>query len=338
MSGPPPEDYGDYPGSKGPSPRHRQSAPPIASTVVYDGAFFSGAHDFKIFGGEYSTAQTVHKTVTNDSSYRSNFNNQRTEDHRGTARLRTISRVNLVYDNRQLRSQKYNASYNDIGQYGSGRGRGRPQYGPYVEDHDDEDDEYYGARSSYSWGGRGRSGGFGNGPGYRRRRRWDYDDDEYDEEYDGDRRNASNEPPRMLESREAVRQRERATFDSTYSAPNTSRNSRGGSVDGVYQDVRAEREREVEAMSYSQTFQQEPQSYAYRAEPEPQYSAGPGPGPGFSSEKFASPAPGPATSRFNPFRSSTAPIPGPGNFSPPANTRPPPNRWGHRIVDDHQQV
>ncbi|KAJ3799533.1 hypothetical protein GGU11DRAFT_743317 [Lentinula aff. detonsa] len=110
---------------------------PVTTTIT--GTFFAGAHHFGIHGGEFThTAGNLYKTIRSDHSTRSNFDNSYGHDYSGSG-----NRANNYHgpynDQREFRSQRYEASFMDMQfvsrgrERGQGRGRG-PHFNPRQND------------------------------------------------------------------------------------------------------------------------------------------------------------------------------------------------------------
>ncbi|KAJ4475608.1 hypothetical protein J3R30DRAFT_3706176 [Lentinula aciculospora] len=124
-----------------------QQPPPRPATTI-SGAFFAGASNFEIRGGEFNnTAGNMYKTIRNDYSTRSNFNNSyghdfsgsgnQTNDYRGAYSALNTLLIAIIApsyyhldDNREFRSQRYDAKFTDTHFVSGGQGRGRFQ-GPF---------------------------------------------------------------------------------------------------------------------------------------------------------------------------------------------------------------
>ncbi|KAJ3994684.1 hypothetical protein F5050DRAFT_431757 [Lentinula boryana] len=123
--------------------RPATTAAAVPVTTMITGTFFAGAHHFDIQGGEFThTAGNLYRTIRNDHSTRSNFDNTYGHDYSGsgnrannyhdaysTSLIHRVFRVGpltaIIDDRRKFRSQRYDASFVDTQFVSRGRGRGR---------------------------------------------------------------------------------------------------------------------------------------------------------------------------------------------------------------------
>ncbi|KAJ3928472.1 MAG: hypothetical protein NXY57DRAFT_514905 [Lentinula lateritia] len=89
----------------------RPATTATAATTTISGAFFAGAHNFDIYGGEFShTAGNVYKTIRSDYSTRSNFDNSYGNDFSGSGNLAN-NHSGAYNDNREYQSQRYDVNF-----------------------------------------------------------------------------------------------------------------------------------------------------------------------------------------------------------------------------------
>ncbi|KAJ4482822.1 hypothetical protein C8J55DRAFT_510728 [Lentinula edodes] len=101
--------------------------PRPAATTTISGAFFAGAHNFDIYGGEFShTAGNVYKTIRSDYSTRSNFDNSYGNDFSGSGNLAN-NHSGAYNDNREYQSQRYDVNFRNATFVSDSDGRGQGQ-------------------------------------------------------------------------------------------------------------------------------------------------------------------------------------------------------------------
>ncbi|KAJ3809277.1 hypothetical protein F5876DRAFT_77939 [Lentinula aff. lateritia] len=125
-------EYQTKPDDLRPPPRPATTA--TAATTI-SGAFFAGAHNFHIHGGEFShTAGNVHKTIRSDYSTRSNFDNSYGNDFSRSGNL-AHNHSGGYNDNRQYQSQRYDVDFKNSTFVSDGRGRGQRPVSPHQYEH-----------------------------------------------------------------------------------------------------------------------------------------------------------------------------------------------------------